>query len=182
MTGLLLGVSHGSAFILGGVTWWLITRAEGRRLFDQEDNMRRPHLLRRFRDAAWAPTPGAVALVFMLAAAVLIGFGVQQAGYQKQARDRDTCYEQWGRDVTAALDARVAANSALATAQQARDDAVAEILRVVIGLRVRPPESTEAALDEALAAAARADDKVDRLTVRVNVTRRQNPNPVLSCD
>jgi hypothetical protein len=187
MTGTLLCISHAGAFLLGGVTWWGITRWEGRRLLDKEntvetDDQDRPHPARRLWDAAWGPTPGAVALVCLLAAAVLIGFGVQQGAYQKQARDRDECYETWGRDVTDALDKRVAANSALTKAQQDRDDAVAEILRVVIGLRAKPPETTEAALDEALGAARDADDRVDRLTVRAEETRKQNPYPVLSCE
>lgn len=127
------------------------------------------------------PTAGAVILVILLAAAVLVGFGIQQSAFQRAASDRDSCYEEWGRDLATVNTASRGATVALDRARERRDNAVDSIVLVFIGLRAHPPKAHLRDLNAVLVEFAAAKANLDKVTERVKQTRVENQPPRLHC-
>lgn len=144
--------------------------------------------------------------VLVVASLLLIGLGLQQRHYQAQAdaqrrqfaaevTARDACVNQWGTDLVhsvrhrskagqAALDATARLNYARAV----RDDAVGNVLLVIVGLREHPPVGAASDFDKALARFAASAGRLT--TVQAQVTkagrhvhhiRARNPIPSLHC-
>ena len=183
---LLLCISHLTAFLLGGVTWAAITEREGGRLMGKGETVDDSNKGHRWNIEV-PEVPGWL-VVLLVAGAVVIGLGIQQWFYQRDADEqaaagarRDACYQKWGRDVTSTLRVRVKVNTRLEHAQAERADATAQVIRTVIGLRTVPPLATDRDLDRALHRADRADTRVDTLTRTAHTTRAKNPYPVLDC-
>jgi hypothetical protein len=174
--------THMLAFGLGVITFWLFTRWEARRVTTSS-----------------APPPRKsiplLAVISITIAAVMIGFGIQQGLYQRQATGRDECYQAWGEKVISNLETRVASTGEVEQAQKEldrrrdmRSNAFAHVVEIVVLLRVFPPQADEDDLDQALSEVARTDRLVDRQNKRVarieserDTTRAENPYPNLEC-
>lgn len=156
------------------------------------------------------PTRGALVLIILLAAGVIIAIGLQQRAFQQQqtretqeasdraaaARRQAVCVERWGKEVIDTITARTAATGTVdeadkrvAAAATRRDAAIDAVLDAVIGLRSIPPEATTADLDAALRrfSTAKAALNAARETVKdaegsAEQTRQQNPYPLLDCN
>lgn len=173
MTIMLLCISHVLAFLLGGVTSAVLVVRGGGHLMGKDSTM---SIRERFQKI-----PPSMMVLFICAGYVL-GLGIQQWLYQREADRHDACVDQWGSDTQQALDARVVANKRLDRAQQERADATAAVLRTVVLLRKHPPQADETALDATLRAAERADNHVQRVAAKVTKTRANHPYPPLRCD
>lgn len=143
---------------------------------------------------------------------VLAGFGIQQRQYQQQqtriqdqqAADaqlnaqRDACYEQWGRDVIAALDARATGSAsydkaaAAAAAARVRKDDASDGLFLLVAAAVKTPGGDEARRAALFAAGLEDFVAAKRRLVRLeaaravaektrNQVRTLNPFPRLRC-
>lgn len=137
------------------------------------------------------PTPGALVLILLLAAAMLVGFGIQQSLYQRErnANDarldaRDECVETWGRGVIRTLRGRVKANDVLAAAQKRTDNRLYDIVGFIINQRANPsPTITEQdrTFTQVLTRFAVAKADLDTITQQVEDARRANPYRRLDC-
>lgn len=187
-------------FAGGGGTGWVLARWECRRLAAHPPEVylkRDQPLIPR-----GGPTRGAVALILVVAAVLLVAIGLQQAAFQRsqdreleEQKARTACTQRWGQQVIDALDTRTRANvdvtaadKAVTAASARRDEAIDEIIGSVIALRAVPPTATTRDLDVALGHFASA--RVDLLTARSKAaaaqdgadrTRQQNPYPRLDC-
>lgn len=189
--------THLLAFVAGGVSWFLFTLWEGRRVClpdpqeapvpdspPRDPNDRRHAILSRLVRGG-PPTFGAVVLVF---SALLVAIGVQQIRFQDQAdayrRDaaaRDACYERWGREVIRTRNTRDVAAKKEAAAEKARDEALDNVLLIVIGLRSSPPTAVDRDFDRTLARFAAAKATLQSVEDRADTTRKRNPYPRLRC-
>lgn len=131
------------------------------------------------------PTPGALALIILVASATLVGFGFQQGGFQKTVTDRDTCYQKWGQDMVDTIGTRTDATGRLDKARARRDVAVDNIILAIIVARTERPPISDREADRrwgaVLSGFATAKARLDRVQANTSVTRNQNPYPVLDC-
>lgn len=131
------------------------------------------------------PTPGALALIILVASATMVGFGFQQGAFQGQVNDRDACYQQWGEDMTATFVTRSDATSRLDRAREDRDDALDTVALLILTLDQQEPPPTDAEANaqfrRVLLAFADAKTKLDKVSEAVKTTRRTSPYPVLDC-
>lgn len=171
-------VTHVVVFALGVGTWLPFTLWEGRQVLDRldhpEEHVRPPRPPRRRLPI--------LITVLLVAAALMVGFGVQQARYQADASERQECYETWGRGVIDTLETRLAVTSRVERAEEARADALDNIILTVTALRARPPEAVERDLDTTLSRFAAAKARLERVTEQAARTRSNNPYPQLRCN
>lgn len=182
--------------IAGIVSGWVLARWQCRRLLNSLTEVYvDPNSTARDDARFRGPTRGALILIILLAASLLVGFGIQQSIFQRQARDRSACMEAWGDRVITTLAARSEAgrdvdqaSAAADKAGQARDDAVASVLDIVIGLRAHPPIATTADFDRALATFTTAQSDLDAARRKQESTRKaqeqtrtDNAYPRLDC-
>lgn len=167
-------MTHLSAFGAGiatGATLVLIAH-RSRTTPPQED----PPMHRPFRDVPlWL-------VAVLVSSLVVVGLGIIQVTYQRDLADRNDCQEAWARDVTDTLTARVTATSEVTAATQERDEALRELVEVLVELGVTPPESDEPALRTAREAYFGASARLLEVQASVEQTRQDNPYPTLECD
>lgn len=176
-------LSHITAFVLGALTTWgflHVRRIRQAITHEEEEPMKDPQPVRVVTRRG--PTPGALILVILLAAAMLIGFGIQQSFYQAEADKRDACYEQWGKDVISSLESRTVATKRYERVTTRKENALDTIILVVIGIRKVPPEATERDFAEALTRFANLKTRQEAAKANLNKTRAENPYPTINCD
>lgn len=129
---------------------------------------------------------------------VLVLFGAQQVQYQT-GRDDDAdrlantaaCISTWGvamsdwaSDVVDTITTRTDATAKLDAAKARRDNAVDQVVAVVILARTVPPRADEADFDAALRKFAQAKANLRHVQTVTKQTRQANPYPaapVLNC-
>lgn len=130
--------------------------------------------------------PSFIVTVLLIAAALMVGFGIQQVRYQGQASDRDACYEAWGQELYTAITSRTRASLRVEEARSDRDDAIDNILLLFIAFNDEKPPPTEREQErrfrEALAQFAQAKTRLDTALTRVGNTRDRFPYPDLNCE
>lgn len=137
------------------------------------------------------PTPGALVLILLVAAGVIVTFGVQQSIYQEgQKRDAEriadvtACTQEWGRDVITTLEGRTKITKVLEAAVERRNDAVDNVILSVLGLRNSPnltDEQRSERFGDALLAFADAKTELDTIRDDVRKARNRTPYPQLEC-
>lgn len=177
---ILLVLSHLGCFLAGMFMWNWITRREGESLTAEEEDVQ-GHSHKEDKIPRWqqrGPTPGAVILV---AAALVLGLGIQQFLYQRDRDDLVECFKAWGTGMTDTLDKRSAANTVLEQKKKDRDDAVDGIISVVLNANNNPDRDYEVAFSTALAKwqTAKVELKAELKTIKD--TREENPYPELDC-
>lgn len=181
---LTLAVTHLAVLLVGFLTGVVAThlRPVKRVIQHEEPPVNDKHPIRE-RIRGRGPTAGAVALFLVLGGVVTIAFGVQQAGYQQQATERDQCYETWGQDVITTLDTRFTASKKKERADERRDDALDAIILTVAAFQEEPaPANAERKFRAVILEFVRAKLHRDKVKRDLDTTRRDNPYPVIDCD
>lgn len=143
---------------------------------------------RKLRRGTW------LGIVLLIASGMVVSIGVA-ASLQQRNSDRadqnraaelksySQCISQWGADLVATINARNAERTRYDAANQARADAFAGVVRVIIGLRVDPPRATDRDLTRVLAEAEQADDRVRRAAAALSDAQAGNTyeSPTLAC-
>lgn len=173
-------LTHLLVFTLGVATWLPFTLWEGRRVTRRPDERTQPVPHNPLSDYV-RRRPPVLVTVLLVAAALMIGFGVQQMRYQDDAKKRDACYQSWGDDMIDTLTTRVASNGRVDEADKDRQEALDNIVLVIIQLRAQPPQARDSDLDVVLARFAAARARLQNAEDRAERTRRANPYPLLRC-
>lgn len=175
-----LVATHLAAFGLGLGTMWAVVRRKGPDLADpthhHHASERGPMLKNR---PSWPTTAGVIVLVVGL---IVVGFGVQQAKFQADQDAFRECVSGWAEDTTDTLETRTQVTGRLGDAQSAREDAVDNIILVVIGLQATPPTATTREFATVLQAFAAARSRLNDAERRAAMTRADNPYPALRCE
>lgn len=190
---ILLIISHLGTFLLGAVSAYLLARLEGQnmkgpRVSEPLDPNRSPL---RERMTGRGPTPGAVLLIVLLAALVIVGFGIQQAWYQSQDAANDAredtrmdCIKAWGEDLVATINTRTTGNARVEAAKIAREEAVDAVL-LYAGQAFQRGGGNEAELRagwlDRLLAFRHAKQALVEITARNEERKVDNPYPKLNC-
>lgn len=141
---------------------------------------------RRLRARTW------VGIVVLIASGMVISIGVaaymQQANVKQQRQeDRDRvrayseCITAWGGKLVDTINERNDDRAAYDAAQQARDDSLVRVAKVLIRLRRIPPKATDGDVGAALAKVAEADRVVAAAARRLEAERPTYQTPTLVC-
>ena len=188
-------ISHVGVFLLGVATGLPFTLWEGNRVTHPPKEHpvdTTPHAAPAIKTTPGDVTPGprrprgpVLVIVLLIVSALMVGFGVQQAIYQHRASQRDACYETWGRRLISTVNTRTESNVRIGKAQKGRDDALDNIILVVIALRSQNPPLSKAEQDkrfgDVLAQFASAKSRLDRVQREGGATRANHPYPRLHC-
>lgn len=129
--------------------------------------------------------------VMIVASSMVVAIGVaaylqtDEAEEADAARAREVaayseCISAWGGDLVETINSRGAVRRVYDEAQTDRADATADVVRIVLLLRKVPPEATARELDQALARAAAADDRVAEAKAELDMAPIYRP-PALTC-
>lgn len=180
-----LVVTHLCVFAAGYITCRLLALWEGRRVLADEGEP--PVEIESKKSWSEYSVPPIV-LILMSAAIVMLGLGVQQIQFQRDADARaeeaqriDVCYETWGRDMITTLETRVTATGKVEKKEQVKDAALDAIILVVAALRADPPTAVEGDFDRTLVRFADAKAALEEQREKAETTRDENPYPVLNC-
>lgn len=137
---------------------------------------------RRQRTRIW------VGVTLIVASFVVIAIGAQASLYQRNVasddarnRDQDRCVQAWGTEIVEALDVRVKANGRVDRATAERDEAIDEIILVIIRLRQDPPKATDEDVSRVLDRYYRVLTRLREVRATAEETREDNPYPELDC-
>lgn len=178
-----LVVTHLAVFALGYITCHLLALWEGRRVLTNDGETP----MNEHPKHSMSSVPGWV-LILVGAAVLMVGLGIQQVQFQRDADRRaeeaqriDVCYEKWGRDMIETLDRRISATGKVEAANTVKGNALDRIILVVAALRNDPPAADERDLDRSLEQFIEAKQRLDMVKAEAEVTRVNNPFPVLNC-
>lgn len=136
-----------------------------------------------------------LAIVILIASAIVIAMGWQQHLSNKNSIEalrtaqstiarqdaQLVCVKAWAHEFTATTRTRVDARGALDRATKARNDALDDVLLVVIGVRQDPPTANNHDFDKALHHYQIKLDHLHRVEARVTAVGNRNPYPQLRC-
>lgn len=180
----LLVTTHLATAVISVFTWWRIVMLLGDRIETVSMREKVKHLSPK-RTWLSLDSHGRLIVTVFVLAALLIGFGGQQYWAQHESAKHDECITRWGGRVIEAAQSRSDAARRLEGAQQRRDEALDNIILVVIGLRAKPKTATLKDFKESLVEFANA--KAHLSSVQEDVTRKRENNPfpqapALVCD
>ena len=179
-------LTHCAAAAFGAAMWNFIVIWEGRRLMreDETANGGAPQpTVRAKQKPRWIHRrPPYAVVALLIAASVLIGLAIQQTLYQRSANEQEACYNSWGEELSTTITTRTDANIRLQRASRRREEAVDNIILIVIALRRTPPEAADRDLTRVLAQFAQAKQQLDKAQRSAVRAQTNNPYPLLDCD
>lgn len=133
-------------------------------------------------------TRGRVLAVIVLMGAIITTFGIQQARYQQQQEEFNQrsnalfeCVSDWGDHLISDIYTARRLNTAISEAETKRDDAVDNVLLVVIALQAVPPEANEQDFSDALMEFVRTKTALVKEKRQAARARASNPYEKMNC-